>query len=117
MEENNFISILVQNFLTLEDGKIKIVLKFIFAFQEVRLLPWKNVIDNIFGIKSKKYKKINANNLAKKYSFKIWFRKDDLRNFKRFKWRMKQRVSFVRALVLNPSLLFLDEPFQLLILD
>ena len=48
--------------LTLEEGKIRNSFKSSsFAFQEARLLPWKNVIDNIsVGVKAKNVKKQKA---------------------------------------------------------
>ena len=103
--------------LTLEDGKIKNSFKSSsFAFQEARLLPWKNVIDNIaLGLRAKNIKKEKANDLAKNIALKFGLQIDDFEKFpKDLSGGMKQRVSFARALVLNPSVLFLDEPFSAL---
>lgn len=103
--------------LILEEGKIKNSFKSSsFAFQEARLLPWKNVLDNIaLGLKARGENKKIREKKAKEIALKFGLEEDDFTKFpKDLSGGMKQRVSFARAMVIKPSLLFLDEPFSAL---
>jgi len=86
------------------------------AFQDPRLLPWKNVIDNIaFGLKSMGVSTQEREKRAKEIAIKFDLEESDFDKFpKELSGGMSQRVSFARALVTKPKLLFLDEPFSAL---
>lgn len=102
---------------TLKEGKINNTFKSSsFAFQEARLLPWKNVLDNIsLGLKAQGMKKKQRDEEAKKMAFTFGLGEDDFHKFpKDLSGGMAQRVSFARALIIKPTLLFLDEPFSAL---
>ncbi len=85
-------------------------------FQEPRLLPWKTAEDNIsLGLKALNMSKPERQQHARQIATSLGLSQDDLRKYPHeLSGGMQSRIALGRALIVQPDLLLLDEPFSAL---
>lgn len=85
-------------------------------FQEPRLLPWKTAEDNItLGLKALNIPKYARQQQAQHIATRLGLSQDDLSKYPHeLSGGMQSRIALGRALIIQPDLLLLDEPFSAL---
>jgi putative hydroxymethylpyrimidine transport system ATP-binding protein len=81
--------------------------------QKDSLMPWRNVLDNTsVGLELNGYSKKEARDIAATYFEGFGLKGSEKLYPHELSGGMRQRASFLRAIVNNPSILLLDEPFS-----
>ncbi len=85
----------------------------VYLFQEALLFPHLNVFENIvFGLRIRKENKDIIKNKAGILLQQLGLEAEALKMPEQLSGGQKQRVAFGRALIINPPLILLDEPFS-----
>ena len=84
----------------------------IMVWQNFNLFPWLNVIDNIaFGLKMDRVGKEERYRRAQEYVDFVGLKGFETKRPRQLSGGMKQRVGLARALIKDPDILLMDEPF------
>ena len=81
-----------------------------YVFQSARLLPWRNVLDNLFLVQSERNDETRER--CRKYLDMVGLGDVEHKFPGQLSGGMQQRVGIARAFAVEPDLLLMDEPFS-----
>jgi NitT/TauT family transport system ATP-binding protein len=85
------------------------------VFQDYSVYPWKTVLENVrFGLDVAGVSKREGNELARAYLARFGLQDRANAYPDKLSGGMRQRVSIARALIVEPEILLMDEPFAAL---
>ncbi|MFZ5826706.1 MAG: ABC transporter ATP-binding protein [Bacillota bacterium] len=83
-----------------------------YVFQEPRLLPWRNTLDNVaYGLKAQGIPAARRRQIALELAERLGLEGAATKFPHQLSGGMRQRVALGRALAVEPDLLLMDEPF------